>query len=204
MTVITKTLLKQNNSYKEDIKFFENNFPEELFPNGLNLDTIKVTGDYKGYFEYINTLSEIAYDDNNNSIEEISPDGNIPQHEYDSKGNCIKEIYPKGYIYQYEYDDNNNLIEETYPNGNIYQYEYDSKGNLIKEIYPNGYIYEYDSSNNCIKEICSSGNIYQYEYDSNRNRIKEIFPDGRVCRKIFKYDSIGRLIQAQDCFIEYL
>lgn len=163
MTVITKRLLELLNACKEGISFFENNFPEELFPDGLNLEEIEVTGDYKCYFRYISNLPEIVFDDRGNCIRKIEPNGNIYQYEYDSKGNKIKYKDTSGYIYQYKYDD---------------------RGNMIKKIGPDG-------------------DIYQYEYDNNNNLIKEIYPDGSVYREIVKYDSIGRLIRVQDCFIEY-
>ena len=52
--IITLKFLKQHNACKEGIKFFENNFPESLFPNGLDISKIKITGDYNGYFRWIN------------------------------------------------------------------------------------------------------------------------------------------------------
>lgn len=122
MTMITAQILKQRNASSHIIKFFTNNFPEELFPDGLNLEKIKVNGDYKGYFYYIINLLEIQYDNNENKVREIYPDGDVYIHEYDTNGNCIKELYP----------------------------------------------------------------------------------DGDVCETVFKYDNLGRLIQADKCHIEYL
>jgi hypothetical protein len=92
MTIITKELLKKRCINTEYIKFFEINFPKELFPNGLNLNNIKVTGDYKGYFDYIS---------------------NLPEIQYDLKGNCIKTIHSDGSIYEtiFKYDHFGRLIQ---------------------------------------------------------------------------------------------
>jgi YD repeat-containing protein len=207
MTIITTKLLKNCNTCKEGIKFFRNNFSKELFPDGLNLNNIKVTGDYKCYFYYVNNLPEIQYDNNGNIVRKTYPDGDVYRNEYDNNRNIIKTIYPTGSVYRYEYDTNGNCIKELYPNGEeICHYEYDTNGNRIKETYPNGDVYrhEYDSNNNLIKKILPNGDVRQYEYDSKGNMIKEVYPSGTIYETIFKYDSIGRLNQVNDCYIEYL
>jgi YD repeat-containing protein len=185
MTIITKKFLNFHNAHKEYIKFFENNFPKELFPNGLDLERIKVTGDYNSYFDYIYNLPKIKFDDKGNIIKKIFPNGNIHRYEHDLKGNIIKEIFPDGYVYQYEYDSLGNMVKRIFPNDKVYQYEYNNNGNMIKKIFPND-------------------KVYQYEYNNNGNMIKKIFPNGNFHKIIFKYDSMGRLIQINNCHIEYI
>lgn len=91
--LIISKFLKQHHVCKEGIKFFENNFLETLFPDGLYLSKIEVTGDYKGYFYWISKLLEykFEYDDNGNIIKKIYPDGYIEKHTfiYDSLGRLI-------------------------------------------------------------------------------------------------------------------
>ena len=65
--LITKELLKKYRACRSGIKFFENNFKE------LDTDKIKVTGDYKGFYDWIQNLPEIKVGDN--SICAIIDDG---------------------------------------------------------------------------------------------------------------------------------
>lgn len=156
---ITSKFLKQNNACKEGIKFFERNFPESLFPEGLDISKIEVADDYNGYFDWIEELDKYKL-------------------EYDSEGYIIKKTFPNGNIYEYEYDHNGNIIKKTYPDGDIYKYEYDYNNNVIKLIYPNNIIYiwkfEYDQNNNLIKETYPDETIeeYTFNYDSSGRLIQ--------------------------------
>ena len=84
-----------------------------------------------------------------------------------------------------KYDLNRNIIKKTFPNGDIYKYEYDKNNNLIKIIFPNK-------------------TIEEYQYNNRNNITKIIFPNGNIKEYTFKYDSLDRLIQINDCHIEYL
>lgn len=87
-----------------------------------------------------------------------------------------------------------------------WQYEYNDYNDIIKKIYSYGkveYNYEYDERKNIIKIISSSGKNCKYEYDHNNNLTKETLTDGSIKEHVFKYDSIGRLIQIENCYIEY-
>ncbi len=205
--VITVSLVKKYGACQESIAFFERNFPERLFPAGVDLSKIKVTGDYKYYIDMLLKLPICEYNDKGNMIREIYPDGETIQFEYDDKGNMTKKIYPLGYFYQYEYDENNNKIREIYYNGKFYKYEfeYDDKGNMTKKKYPSGYFYqfEYDEKGNMIKEILPGNYIIKYEYNDTGNMTKKTSPDGDVYQWEYKYDEMGRLIKAEDMTIEY-
>ncbi len=183
--VITVSFLQAHGACQEGIAFFERNFPETLFPQGIDLSKIKVTGDYNYYFHWLSELPICAYDDKGNKIKEIYSDGDIYQYEYDEKGNMTKKIFPSGYYIQYEYNTKGQVIKEINSNGHIYKYEYDEKGNMIKEILPGNYIikYEYNDTGNMTKKTSPSGDVYQWEY---------------------KYDEMGRLIKAGKMTIEYL
>ena len=279
--IITYKFLKQLGACKEGIKFFERNFPLTLFPDGLDISKIKITGDYRNYFHWIKYLaeSEFEYDNDGNLIKRIFPYGFIEEYnsngdltkkyfhlqllkefkyEYDEKGNKIKKIYSNGYIEEYnsygdivkqifsgkgtyitkyKYDEYGNLIKIISPSNVIgkykssdkdiekYQYEYNKVGNITKVIYSDGKINEYNDHGHLIREFflddLSPSKIeviddyefhfkwfkelykYQYEYDNRGNMIKKIFPDGTIREYIFKYDSLGRLIQVGKCNIKY-
>ena len=227
--IITSTFLKKHHACEDGIKFFERNFSELLFPKGLNLLNIKVTGDYNYYFYWIKKLTEskFEYDNEGNLIKIIFPDETF--REYNSCGDIIKEKFSDGYIqkWKYKYNDNGikiketfpagyieefnshgDKIKETFPNGNVYEwkFEYDNNGNKTKTIFPDGYIEEYNFYGHLIKEISPDGIIeeWKFEYDENGNIVKETLFDGSIEEYIFKYDDKGRLIQIDKCYIEYL
>ena len=126
--IITSTILKYFGAYKSSIKFFEKNFPESLFPKGLNLSEVKVTGDYRNFFHWIENLSgcKFEYDEDDNLIKPILPDGTV--HEYDRNGFLIRSILPNGYII------NIDKSKILYSNGDIEEndFKYDDKGRLIQ------------------------------------------------------------------------
>ena len=104
--IITKELLEKHDVYKSCITFFENNF------NKLDTNKIKVTGDYKGFYVWIQNLPEIKYDKNNNIILKKDPGGDIWEWEYDENNNLIWLKEPNGDSQEYKYNDNNNMIWE--------------------------------------------------------------------------------------------
>ena len=225
--IITSELLKQFNVCSEGIFFFERNFPLSLFPNGLDLSKIEIEGDYKDYFYWINELFKsqyeyakdgkvkkkisfngwiIEYNQHGDVIKQTLADGSVREwmYEYDEEGNKTTKI--NGRIYKY--NSQGDIVKEISNYGTIreYKYEYDEDGNKTKTIFPNGTIHKYDHDGDLIKIIHPDGYIeeYKYEYDHKRNKIKEIFPNGYIKEYIFKYDYLGRLIQAHNCHIKYL
>ena len=186
--VITPTFLKNHHACKGMIRFFEINFAE-----GLDLSRVKVNGDYKWYFYFIERLFKSKF-------------------EYDENGVATKRILPNRDIWKWkrEYNDHGDIIKETLSNGIIIknQYEYDKEGNKIKKIFPDGYILEYNIHGDIVKRIFPDGTIkewkYKYEYDEKGNKTKIIYPDGYIEEYIFKYDNKERLIQVEDCRFKYL
>jgi YD repeat-containing protein len=159
--IVNKKLLLQHNACKEGIVFFENNFPEEV-----DLDKVEIEGDYNGFISWLKHLPKLIFDD---------------------KGTLIKKIYRDGLVHTYEYDDNRNLIKSISVNGSVLlemnQYEYDDKNRLLKHIASNDskrlleYIYEYDDKDRLVKKICGHDNIFVYEYDDKDRLIRKICPN---------------------------
>ena len=130
--IINLNWLKKHRACREGIEFFERNF----LSKELDLDSVEIEGDYKGYFNWIEEelFSKWKYDDKGNKIEKIYPSGDVYKYEYDSHGNCIEQIYSDGSIYKWKYDKNNNCIKEICPSGNVWKWEFyhNNEGNLIK------------------------------------------------------------------------
>jgi YD repeat-containing protein len=156
---ITKKLLEKLDACKEGINFFN-----AYFPDGVDTDKIKVTGDYNDYWYFIKNLPEIKVDNNGNVIWKKYPDGDIWEAKYDDNNNIIWEKYPSGRIYEYKYDDNGNKIWEKYPCGRIteWEYKYDDNNNMIWEKDPNGSIWRWSftvGENNRLKEITRNNKV---------------------------------------------
>jgi YD repeat-containing protein len=184
---ITKKLLKTHKACKDGINFFNT-----YFPDGVDTDKIKVTGDYNGYWKFIKYLPEIKLDDNGNKIWEKYQNGNILEFKYDENNNKIWVKYPNGIIteWEFKYDDNNNLIWKKYPNGNIWEAKYDDNNNKIWEKY-------------------QSGSIYEYKYDQNNNKIWQKDPGCHITEWKFTVGVDNRLEKILEndeviCSIEYL
>lgn len=180
---ITKQLLVKYNACRKGISFFERNFPKSLFPDGLDLNKIRVSGDLGGYVEWLKNLP--AFAEHGCLIRLKSSDGTVCK--YSDHGNLIKTTHPDGIVreYSYVYDIHGNIIEETRDDGVIRKY--DDHGNLIKSTFRSGMVHE-----------------YSYVYDIHGNIIEETYCEGTVYKYLFEYDSKGRLVKADDLTIEYL
>ena len=205
--IITAEFLKQHRAYYKVIKFFERNFPVSLFPEGLDLSKVEITGDYEpdiyiGYFERIKNILACKYEYNSegNVIKRTFPSGYI--EEYNNEGKVIKKVYLSGHTEEfiYSYKHNNNITEE-YIYSCSYICKYKKKKNTTKKCKFSGISknrYEYDQNNNLIKETCPNGYIkeWEYEYDNNKNIIKEI-TEGYTNE--YKYDDRNNLIEKKFC-----
>ena len=151
--IITSKFLRKHNACKDGINFFEINFPLSLFPNGLDIEKIEVTGDYICCFGWIKELSECKL-------------------KYNLKGNLIKKTLSSGLII--EYNNYGDKIKETFPNGTTYKwiYEYDEIGNNIRMINYRFDTFEYNLHGDLIKETTGGGNIIEYQYEYDEQGIK--------------------------------
>jgi hypothetical protein len=95
---ITKKLLETHNACKKGINFFNT-----YFPNGVDIDKIKITGDYNNYWYFIRHLPEIKLDGNGNKIWEKDIDGTILEYKYDDNNNCILEKSQCGFIIKWKF-----------------------------------------------------------------------------------------------------
>lgn len=63
-------------------------------------------------------------------------DDGTHRHEYDERNNHVRWIWPNGDVWTYEWDDDKNLLRMiTQPNGNEYVHEYDGNIRISCKVY---------------------------------------------------------------------
>jgi YD repeat-containing protein len=170
--IVNKQLLMQHKACKEGIVFFENNFPDEV-----DLDDVEIKGDYNGFIYWLGKLPKLIYDHKGDLVE-VKWATSQTTHEYDDNHNRIKSILSNGSEYLFKYDDKGNQIESKLNNMFIHRYEYDDRKNRVKSILFNGttFLFEYDDENRLVtKTVLGDGItdcVYQYEYDIHDNNVK--------------------------------
>jgi YD repeat-containing protein len=206
---ITEKLLKDCGACDYGIKFFRN-----YFPDGIDTYKIKVTGDYKDYWHFIEHLThlKLVYDDNKNVIR-TSACGDVHIYKYDTNGNLVSEEDSDGRIWKYKCDNSGNIIEKIHPDGDVHIYKYDTNGNKIEETDSDGNIwnFKYDTNNNMIEEADSNGRVWKYKYDCYGNIVEAKYPDGEIWESPYNFTigEDGRLTKITEndrviCKIEYL
>ena len=148
------------------------------------------------------------YDGRGNLSGVIDPEGGKVSYDYDSLGRKIKEerFLEDGRVMRTEfgYDISNNLVSIKDSNGNITRYEYDLLGRLTKTIYPDGKFYEisYDEASNPVQVKDPNGTIVRNHYDLLnrliRREIKRADGVEGTTFEAFEYDSLGRIVKAED------
>jgi YD repeat-containing protein len=225
--IITKDFLIRHQFSESDISFFERNFPVALFPNGLDLDKIKITGNVSNLFFSLKQLpltrygynskgmvyekeivpgkfSTYSYDSQDRLIEYNLSSGRSEIYNYDAEGRIEKVVTFRGKSIVLTYDKYDRVTKLVFDGTNVYTYTY--KNNFKIKTFPDGkkHILEHDDIGNLIKAIYHNNKVYHYEYDKNRNMVKEIRPDGMQICVVYKYDFEGRLIKYMNMEIEYL
>ena len=171
-----------------------------------------------------NNVQEVVYDENNNVIERIDPNGNSTYYAYDNRGNVIQEINALGGVMQFTYEENyNRLLSKKDRNGSITSYDYDDRGNLISinnplgitEVmtydefgnrisYTNGRgfqtLYEYDIYGNLVKETNALDGYMEMQYNFFGDQLSHKDFNGNV--SLYEYDETGRMIKEIDA-LEY-
>ncbi|SKC09323.1 RHS repeat-associated core domain-containing protein [Lachnospiraceae bacterium] len=165
------------------------------------------------------SIKSFEYNELNQRIAEIDPEGGKTTYEYDNKGNLAAVTDPLGNTTRYRYDLNGKVSKIVNPDGTVRTNKYNSLGklceftdedgnitsikynNMFKEserVLPDGghYYKEYDEYSNLIREVDAINNVKSYTYDALGNRLTEAVSDHIV--KSFTYDPIGRIISEKD------
>ncbi len=125
----------------------------------------------------------------------------------DAEGNTTRTLsYDKnvlqytdalGHKTSYQYDNYGQLIETTDPKGNKNRIGYDLRGNVVQRKTPLGFTTKYSYDKNSRQTLEDNGPEWiQTVYDRDGNISAKIYRDGN--KKVFNYDSLGRLVSASD------
>ncbi len=153
------------------------------------------------------TTTHTIYNEKDQIIKEIDPEGNATEFRYDDNGNLTWKKTPLGLEIHYTYDSVNRLIEERQtgcgqtlitryqdfdpldhytkvidPLGGVTYRKYDALGNLIEETNPKGYTthYTHDALGNEISVTDPLGNTTRTTYNHYNSPLCHTHPDGSV------------------------
>ena len=157
------------------------------------------------------------YDNNDNLIEIIDPNGAVTTNTYDSLNRLVTTTDGEGNTTEYSYDSGNNMTKIKRANGGVTLFIYDGMGRMTEErtladeqdgAY-NIKSYEYDNNSNLTKETDARGNTTSYFYDKD-NRLIEVRPRdynpaNPKSRVLYRYDDEGNLgeVENMDGIIKY-
>ena len=133
---ITYELLKKMKACSPGLDFFKKN-------NLENVDSEKITGDYKSFLEWFNEEFP-KYSFKGNEISYKDSYGYSWEKSYDEKGNEISYKDSNGVSWEKSYDGNGNEISFKDSYGFSWESSYDEKGNEV--FYKDSYGFSWESS----------------------------------------------------------
>ncbi|MDY7027332.1 MAG: RHS repeat-associated core domain-containing protein [Spirochaetota bacterium] len=171
-----------------------------------------------------NPTTEIAYDDDAQTITVVNAEGATTRYTYHDLGKITEKLQinrygPSGIAggdvsfdkeqalrYSFGYDAHNNIVSVEDPRGNRTEYEYDAIGQLTREIYPlvdgvqyeKSYEYEYLSRKKTTTN--ENGEMVVEFRDSRGNVLKRLEYDGGLVSRtiLFYFDANGNLVKEID------
>jgi len=154
-----------------------------------------------------------AYDNDNNLIAKVDPNGAYTRYSYDAQGRLVKVTDPVGkelkYTYngrgridsitdgtvttRYEFDEHGNVVSATDPNGNRGTFGYDAKNRLTTTRNAIGEVtsYHYDKLDRLVQVDDATGNSTFNRYDMRGRLIETQLPGGATHARTF--DALGRV-----------
>jgi len=163
----------------------------------------------------------LAYDSRSNVVKQTDPRGNFTDIKYDGMNRVIETSVAMtdtgdgngsqingadGTIKTMKtYDDSSRLVSETDDNGNATTYEYDALNRIARVVMPDGEDYKttYDQNGNVSTYTDARDVVITQQYDLN-NRLVSRALSGTIVpgttSESYKYDGLGRLIEATNDF----
>jgi RHS repeat-associated protein len=137
----------------------------------------------------------MAYDANDNLLEQIDALGNTNRFTYDARDNKLTETDPLGFTTRYTYDAFNQVTSITNPRGFTTTNLHDANGNLVEESDPLGQVtrYTYDGQGNLLVLTDALGNTITSAYDQFGRLTNSVTYDVRFGNldPAFTYDANG-------------
>ncbi|RKG32403.1 RHS repeat protein, partial [Acinetobacter rongchengensis] len=143
-----------------------------------------------------------AYDEHGNLTETKDPEGHIWKKEYDANGLVIREINPLGHTTQYKYNNDHQIVEVTDAKGGSKKIQYNDLGQMVSYTDCSGKntAWQYDEEGTLTAQESAENQNVKYLY-STQGRDKGqlqavIYPDGLT--EQFEHDEEGRLLRHTD------
>lgn len=132
------------------------------------------------------------YDEFQNLIEEIGPEGETSKWQYDARGRLIEEVEANGNVFKYEYDDSNHLVRQINPLGGITTYEYDGRGlQVAKRTVLGNEVRAQRSAAREFRLDDSLGHLHTSQHDEFGNTTEITNAAGHA--RSFRYDQFGQV-----------
>ncbi|MGE8684704.1 MAG: RHS repeat-associated core domain-containing protein [Acinetobacter sp.] len=171
----------------------------------FGIESEKIYNDKNDLVKFIQPnggVIKFSYDEKSNLTEIKDPEGNIWKREYNSDGLMTKEINPLDQKTEYKYDAEGQLIEVINAKGGIKKIQYDDLGKIIAYTDCSGKqsVWEYNQEGVLKQKISADQTGVQYQYSTHgidKGQLKTIiFPDGQ--EEHFEHDQEGRLLKHID------
>jgi RHS repeat-associated protein len=167
----------------------------------------------------MNRRTQYLYDDQNQLVQTVYPDGTSTGSQYDAAGRETATTDQLGRAITYRYDALGRLVQTTLPDGTTTKTTYDAAGRQTSttDALDNNTTYEYDPDGHAIAMVDALGNTTtstfdadgrqtsttdalghttQYLYDSRGQQTRLLFADGTSTSTV--YDALGRKIAQTD------
>lgn len=146
----------------------------------------------------VGNISEFVYDDNNNLIKMIRPDGSEVEMKYNQRGNLSEITNSMGGVTKYEYNSRNQVIKTIDPLGNSTEFFYDKADRIIKTIDASGQerSYTYDECGNLIGVCDYNGSRITIEYNKMNKPVSVTDANGNVSG--IEYDNMWNPVSRTD------
>lgn len=147
-------------------------------------------------------IIRFAYDEEGNLTETKDPEGNIWKKQYDADGNVTKEINPLGHTTQYKYNNDNQIVEIIDAKGGSKKIRYNDFGQMVSYSDCSGKesVWQYDEDGTLTAQQSADAKAIQYIYSTkskNKGQLQAIiYPDG--LKEQFSHDEEGRLLKRVD------
>lgn len=176
--------------YSETTYKYDNDCVTEIIVDKDGLDCINEESKNRKVYKcrYFESEKTYEYDNRGNLITTTNENGEKKQYLYDDNNNCIKEIFPDGTEVTYDYE-NGLCTCEHHPKYNIYM-KYDNKKNIIEKFIP-AYSSSWTNSEGSVITDYSPKDYEIFFYDDSGNKIAEWSYD--LEEKSYEYDKDGNL-----------
>lgn len=167
----------ENDSDKIEVSYPDTGEPNITLPSNSNRNGVDIAYEYDDNgnvteidIENGDIVEEFDYDNDNNLIIHVDPEGNETNYTYDNDENLIEIQDPYNNVIVLEYDNKGQLISTTNQEGIIISYSYENDGAISSINAPEGISsnFSYDGINRLL-QTNSNGLISQYSYDDNDN-----------------------------------